>query len=229
MVIILVAALFAIFVTVDLIQERRRRRALVAEGQALHEAAHAQDPQWIAGFQLPDRMHYHQGHTWALWVSPDQAYVGVDDFARRLIGKGAKWKVPSVGSWVEQGKGATHAQKNEKDAALASPLTGEVIATNPRLRNGEDDSVHADAFGHGWLYKVRTPDMPEQLKNLLHGRLATRWMEDVRDRFQNELVLATGNVVQDGGHMADDLSESLDSETWSEFVDEFLQSKSQIR
>jgi glycine cleavage system H lipoate-binding protein len=221
MVVILVATLFAAFVTIDLLHERRRRRVLAREGQMLHDRVHEREPQWVAGYELPEDMHYHQGHTWVHWVSPEQAYVGIDDFARRLLGKVEKVKAPPVGAWLTQGEGAIEMHKGDAEAELVSPLSGEVVAINPRLRS-DASVVHRDSYGHGWLFKIRSPHLLEQLGNLLHGRLAQRWVEDVRDRFQHELMLATGSVIQDGGTTVDDLSEHLDPDEWQRLVDEFL-------
>lgn len=232
MAVILVLSFFAIFVAIDLYHNRRERKAIAAEGRTLHERALDSEPHWVAGYQLPEHLHYHQGHTWVHWVSPDQAYVGVDDFARRLMGRQAKWNAPSVGTWVRQGDGAiqaaTESDKHHKKTRIASPLTGEIVATNPKARNGSE-SVHREPYGNGWLYKIRSPHLAEQLESLLHGSLANRWVEDVRERFQNRLVLATGNVIQDGGTTVDSLDEVLEDEVWSEMVDEFLSTQNQSR
>ena len=32
---------------------------------AAYEALEKTEPRWVAGYQLPDSLHYHQGHTWA--------------------------------------------------------------------------------------------------------------------------------------------------------------------
>jgi glycine cleavage system H lipoate-binding protein len=224
MAVILVIICFAIFIVVDLAQARRQREIIAAEGRALHEKAHEKEPHWVAGYELPEHLHYHQGHTWVHWVSPDQAYVGVDDFARRLLGKHTHWSVPSVGAWVQQGEGVVSAAHTDKKTRLSSPLTGEVVATNRRLKR-DSELVHRESYGNGWLFKVRSPRLAEQFENLLQGRLARRWMEDVRDRFQNQLVVATGNVVQDGGTTVDNLDEELDPVAWSNLVDEFLATK----
>lgn len=221
MVVIFVAVFFAVFVTIDLVLERRRRSELARQGQALHDRIREAEPHFAAGYELPEGFAFHKGHTWVHWVAPDQALVGVDDFARRLIGHPDKVDIPAVGAWLDQGEGSVKVRHGDDTINLASPVSGEIIARNPELKS-DPDLMHKDSYGHGWLFKVRSPELVEQIKNLLDGSLADRWMEDVRDRFHHQLVLATGSVIQDGGTTVDDLPAVLEHDRWRALTDEFL-------
>jgi glycine cleavage system H protein len=226
MVILLVAITFAIFVGIDALLERRRRHTLAHEGEALHARLRESEPEFVAGYEMPGDLHYHRGHLWVHWVAPDQAFVGLDDFARRLVGHPDKVVVPHVGSWTDQGEATVEVRNGVHNAELQAPLSGEVIAVNPALRN-DPDAVHRDSYGRGWLYKIRSHRLAEQLNGLLDGSLAERWMEDTRDRFHHQLVLASGSVIQDGGTTVEDLAAQLDPELYDQLVEEFLSSRPQ--
>lgn len=221
MVVILVAVVFAVFVTLDLVMERRRRGELVRQGQVLHDRIKEAEPHFAAGYEMPEGLVFHKGHTWVHWVAPDQALVGVDDFARRLIGHPTKIEVPAVGAWLDQGEGSAKVRRGDDTVRIASPVSGEIIARNTELKS-DPDLMHKDNYGRGWLFKVRSSELREQIENLLDGTLADRWMEDVRDRFNHQLVLATGNVMQDGGTTVDDLPTVLEHDRWRGLADEFL-------
>jgi len=80
MTVILVVALFAIFLTIDYLRKGKKvSQASVAETQAEPSAARLL-PSYVAGFDLPENRGYHQGHTWALQESPTLVRVGIDDF-----------------------------------------------------------------------------------------------------------------------------------------------------
>lgn len=224
MVVLLAVLTFAVFVTVDLLRERRRNTVLLAEGAALQKAMSEVEPKMVAGFRVAPSLAYHPGHTWVHWVSEDQAYVGVDDFARRLIGANAKFDLPEVGMHVAQGAEAIHVKKNGQTAHLLSPVGGEVIGVNPAAR-GESGAAFQDNFGKGWLFKVKSPRLFQDLSNLLSGSLAEHWMQDTNDRFRYRLCMATGSVIQDGGQPVEDIGTSLDAETWSSLTEEFLHLK----
>ena len=53
-------------------------------------------------------------------------------------------------------------------ASQSEPVSGEVIARNPSL-NGDPDEIHRDSYGRGWLYKIRSHRIAEQLNGLLDG------------------------------------------------------------
>ena len=220
MVVILVALTFVAVITAQWLLERRRRAALLLEGDVLHETVRAEEPRWVGGFELPRGLHYHPSHTWVHRVSDQVAYVGIDDFARRLVGAPAQLRLPTVGSSVTQGEPAIGATHDGHDVQLLSPVSGKVVAVNPRLK-ADPESVH-DVYGRGWLYKVKSPRLFTDLTNLLRRSLAERWMEDTRSQLDLRLMLASGSVIQDGGILLDDLRTSLPSDEWKELVDEFL-------
>jgi glycine cleavage system H protein len=221
MVVFFVVLTFALFVTVDLLRERRRNAALLAEGETLQRTMEDIEPATAGGFKIPLSLSYHPGHTWVHWVSADQAYVGVDDFARRLIGKNSKITAPPVGTHVGQGEDVIRVRHDGAEIRLYSPVAGEVVGVNPNLKS--DPSLpHRDAYGRGWLFKIRSPRLYKDLTNLMNGSLAQRWMEDTALRFQHRLMLASGSVIQDGGAPVEDLTGALNAEEWRTLADEFL-------
>src|SRR5271157_6454984 len=87
MTVILMLAMFAIFLTIDYL---RKRKEAPHTAEARDEAANLSPrmlPSFVAGFELPDNRRYHPGHTWALQESPTLVRVGIDDFGARLAGK----------------------------------------------------------------------------------------------------------------------------------------------
>ena len=221
MVVLLVATMFILFVIADAVLDRRQRRVMAHETATRHAKLREEAPSFVAGYELPEELHYHQGHTWVHWVAPDEAYVGVDDFGRRLIGQDAQLKAPHRGSWVRQGENAVKLDRGGNAVNLVSPLTGEVVGVNPEL-HGRSETLHKDTYGQGWLYKVKAADLHTQIRNLFSGSLARCWMEDSRDRFQRQLMLSTGNVMQDGGTPVDDIAAHLSPAQWHELAEEFF-------
>jgi glycine cleavage system H protein len=221
MVVLMIALTFLVFVAVDLLREHHRRADLVREGESLHNALEEEEPSWVAGFKVPQPLSYHPGHMWVHWVSPDQAYVGLDDFGRRLIGERAKFSLPWVGTHVGQGEESVRVAKNGERIELLSPVAGEVVAVNPRLKK-DPGLAFRDPYGRGWLMKIRSPRLYQDLSNLLSGSLARHWMLDTEERFRHRLMLASGSVIQDGGAPMEDIAAGLDSDVWRDLAKEFL-------
>jgi len=88
MVIIAVVLTLAICLLADWwLQRRERAGAAVPSPSTRPRPLPALDPPAHAGgFRLQEEMAYHPGHAWAFVEGPDQVRIGVDDFARCLLG-----------------------------------------------------------------------------------------------------------------------------------------------
>jgi glycine cleavage system H protein len=222
MVVVLVASMYVLFLIIDALVDRHKRSLRAAETQARHAKLQETAPRFAAGYSLPEDLHFHQGHTWLHWVSPEEAYVGVDDFGRRLIGADSRVTPPNRGSWVHQGEHAAKVLHEGREVHLLSPVSGEVVGINPELKK-DPSLINRDSYGRGWIFKIRAADLHAQISNLLSGSLAQRWMEDTRDRFQRQLMMASGSVIQDGGAPVDDVASQLDAEQWKQLAGEFFE------
>jgi glycine cleavage system H lipoate-binding protein len=170
---------------------------------------------------MPEGLYYHRGHTWARPLDGSTVLVGIDDFARRLVGSAATVVAPAPGDWLHQGDRAFSLKLDGRVAGLVSPVEGEVVAVNPDLA-GKSGLVSDDPYGRGWVLQVKAPKLATSLRNLLSGRLARKWMEDSREALELRLMAFAGSVVQDGGEPLGDLGAHLPKADWERLVHEFL-------
>lgn len=181
----------------------------------------AVEPVWVAGYQLPESLHYHRGHTWARPLDSDTVVVGMDDFARRLLGPAKSLRMPALGAWVRQGAPALGVQVDGRTAELVSPVEGEVVEVNEAL-DDHPSLATDDPYGRGWMFKVRPADLGANLRNLLSGSLARRFTEDARESLDLRLMALSGSVLQDGGEPVADFALHLPRPEWQRLVGEFL-------
>jgi glycine cleavage system H protein len=222
MVVLLVLLTFIVFLTVD--AAVHRFRAPAAQSAPAPEpvtAMPALEPVFVAGYQLPEALHYHKGHTWARVVGPDTVLVGLDDFARRLTGRADAVRVPEKGAWLEQGETAFRVGKEGRDAGLVAPVSGEVVEVNAAVAENPSLAID-DPYGRGWLVKIRSSSLATNLKNLLSGALARRWTEEARAQLELRLMALSGSVLQDGGTPGADFAEHLEPEDWKRLTADFL-------
>ncbi|MBI4727687.1 glycine cleavage system protein GcvH [candidate division TA06 bacterium] len=102
---------------------------------------------------FPNDLKYAASHEWAR-IEGGMATVGITDFAQGELGDIVFVELPSVGSKVTQGKplGTVEAVKAVSD--LNAPLSGEVAEINSSLE-GTPDAVNKDAYGAGWMVKIK--------------------------------------------------------------------------
>lgn len=222
MTVILILLMVTIFMTLDYAFGRKTvEQPVTADAPEPMPLPQAAEPVWVGGYQLPEDIRYHLGHTWVRPLSADTVAVGMDDFARRLLGSAKQVALPAAGARLTAGRPAFRLGAAAGDADLVAPLSGEVIEVNPRL--GAQPTLATDEpYGRGWLVKMKTHDLASGLRNLMSGSLARRWTEDARGRLDMQLVALSGSVLQDGGEPVADFATHLSEEDWKRLVHEFL-------
>jgi len=220
MTVLLVVLTFAIFLAID---HYRSRRAIVQPARtatAKQELPRLQ-PALVGGFQVPENLRYHPGHTWALSESPNLVRVGMDDFAAKLTGKIGRISLPQLGNWVRQGQKMCSLYRDGSTVDMISPIEGTVSEINPAVVNDPDLALR-DPYGEGWLMTVQAPDAKTSFRNLLGGTLARWWTEEAATRLQRRMPMALVALAQDGGVVMNNLTTDMPEEEWMKLVKEFF-------
>jgi glycine cleavage system H protein len=113
---------------------------------------------------IPSDLKYTKDHEW-IRIDGDTATIGITDFAQSELGDIVYVEIETVGDTVakEEVFGTVEAVKTVSD--LFMPLTGEILELNARLE-GEPELVNKDAYGDGWMVKMRIADA-SQISGLL--------------------------------------------------------------
>ncbi len=109
----------------------------------------------------PTNFRYTKEHEWVL-VEGDTATVGITKYAADALGEVVFVDLPKVGATATYMKIFGEIESTKSVSELYSPLTGEVVAVNATL-SGAPETVNSDAFGEGWLIKVKFAELPADL------------------------------------------------------------------
>ncbi|MFB3814948.1 MAG: glycine cleavage system protein H [Terriglobales bacterium] len=224
MTVVLVLFTFIAFLIIDHFYSKRHGvQPILAEAPARSEALAAPrlKPSLVAGFQVPENVRYHPGHTWALSESPNLVRVGMDDFAGKLLGKIEHIHLPQRGQWIRQGQKMMSVERNGVKVDMVSPIEGSVTDINEALAK-DPELARKDPYGEGWLVTVQAPDSKTNFRNLLGGALARGWMEEAAGRLQRRMPQLAGALAQDGGVAVDDLSTQVPTKDFVEMAHEFF-------
>jgi glycine cleavage system H lipoate-binding protein len=176
----------------------------------------------VAGFEVPENVRYHAGHTWALSESRELVRVGLDDFASKLIGKIDSITLPQRGRWVRQGQKIWTIFRDGKSVDMVSPIEGTVTDVNQAVVNNPE-LARKEPYGDGWLLKVQAPDAKVNFRNLLGGALARLWTEESALRLRKKMPIAMASALaQDGGVAVDDIAIHMPDQDWAELTKEFF-------
>jgi glycine cleavage system H protein len=221
MTVLLVLLTFVTFLLIDHFHSRKQVVVQPALQAAKGQASPRPTPSLVGGFQVPEKLRFHPGHTWALSESPSLVRIGMDQFASKLSGKVEKIALPQRGQWIRQGQKVWTLHRDGTSVDMVSPIEGsvadinEAVVQNPEL-------ARTDPYGEGWLVTVQSPDAKTNFRNLLGGALARWWTEESASRLQRLIPMPAGALAQDGGVAVDNLADQIPDKDWAAITKEFF-------
>ncbi len=107
----------------------------------------------------PQDLFYAKTHE---WVSLDEgiATVGITDFAQSQLSDLTFVELPEVGDELKAGDEVAVVESVKAAADIYAPVAGEVVEINSELEDAPE-LINKDAFGAGWLFKLKMADESE--------------------------------------------------------------------
>lgn len=109
---------------------------------------------------IPSELKYTTSHEWVRHDGDGIVTVGITEHAQGLLGDMVFVELPDVGDEVTTGDDVAVAESVKAASDIYAPITGEVVEVNEDLEDSPE-LVNSDAFGDGWMFKVKVEDMGE--------------------------------------------------------------------
>lgn len=114
---------------------------------------------------IPTELRYASTHEWVRPEGNGIFTVGISEHAQDLLGDMVFVDLPDVGDAVTTGDDCAVAESVKAASDIYAPITGEVVEVNEKLEESPE-LVNSDAFGEGWMFKIKAED-PEEIEGLL--------------------------------------------------------------
>lgn len=175
-------------------------------------------------FSIPGGVLISQGHCWAGLSQDGAVKVGLDDFAKKLIGAVDRIELPSVGMTVKAGQQLFSIRQKHRSAQFHSPVSGRVVKVNMAL--SEDcGGLELTPYYANWICVIESGNLDAELPALRIGKSAVALFQDDLERFRaamKEMVkVAAGKAYPDDALYVGELAH-LDDEQWERIVKEFF-------
>lgn len=163
----------------------------------------------------------HPSHTWAEVVQPNLVNVGMDKFTASVFGSIQEIELPNQGDRIFQGGNAWKIKRGERELVQGAPVSGRVVEVNkkfvenPNLLNRKNPEEN-------WLLKIEPTNLARELRNLLSGKMLTRWNQAVKEQLVAAIVPSEYPVLQEGGEIKPDLGDELTPEQWEKVARDFF-------
>jgi len=114
---------------------------------------------------IPTELKYATSHEWVSVAIDGIVTVGITEHAQDLLGDMVFVELPDVDDSISTGDDVAVAESVKAASDIYAPISGTVVEINEALEDAPE-LVNSDAFGEGWLFKVKLDDASE-LENLL--------------------------------------------------------------
>ncbi|MBN2164137.1 MAG: glycine cleavage system protein GcvH [Pontiellaceae bacterium] len=105
---------------------------------------------------IPQDLFYTKTHEWVS-LEDGIATIGITDFAQSQLSDLTFVELPEVGTEFDGGDEAAVVESVKAAADVYAPIAGEVVEVNEDLEDSPE-LINDDAFGKGWLFKIRVVD-----------------------------------------------------------------------
>ena len=105
---------------------------------------------------VPADLRFTKEHEWVR-IEGDTATFGISDHAQEALGDIVFVELPEVGRSIDAGEAYGVVESVKAVSDVYAPVAGEVIEINEVLES-EADLVNSDAYGAGWIIKVKISD-----------------------------------------------------------------------
>lgn len=191
---------------------------------AVHAVMKPIDLLSVKGVDIPQGYYLHPGHTWVKLEEDGEVRVGLDDFARRVLGPADRIEMPLMGKAVTRHQPVLRVFRKGSEAAFAAPVSGVVTEINPRLRE-DGVSAHEDPYAAGWVMRLHPDSLRQDLQELMIGDESREYLNSEVDRLFQVIEAVAGPLAADGGYLGDDIFGHLPDIGWERLNELFFRKK----
>ena len=186
----------------------------------LKETAGAKTPEFL----IPGGVFISEGHCWANIDDKGMVKVGLDDFARKLIGKIDAIELPNLGLIIRKGQGLFAVKQDNRRVTFNSPVSGKVKEIN-KLLNTDLESIEFSPYENNWVCQIDAEELDSEITQLNIGKAAvTFYQEDIEHLQALKKKIKTGSEEDNAnGHLHIGEMEKLDDVSWKRYCEEFFE------
>ena len=111
--------------------------------------------------QNPKDRLYSRDHEWIKDDGNGTVIVGITDYAQEMLTDIVFVDLPEIGKKVVAHATVAVVESVKSVSDIYAPVSGEVIDVNTRLEE-TPELINQDAFGEGWIVKMRLDDVGER-------------------------------------------------------------------
>ncbi|MCX7874704.1 MAG: response regulator [Melioribacteraceae bacterium] len=171
-------------------------------------------------FSIPGGVFISESHTWAAVSQDGSVKIGIDDFAKKLIGEIDDIEFPNLGMNATKGQPLFSIKQKNRIVKFNSPISGIISKLNYELK--EDlHSLNYSVYEKNWICIIDADKLDTELQQLKIGKNAVEFYQNEIDKFLKEMK----EILKDDSK-SDELVwgelQNLDDKNWYFITGEFF-------
>ena len=174
-------------------------------------------------FGLPGGVFISSGHVWASVTVPGTVRLGMDDFARKMIGRIHGIELPGKEATIAKGEPLFAVQQGSRKAVFHAPISGIVQEVNTELPH-HLEWLERNLYEKAWVCSMKPEHLSNELEQFKIGDKAAAWYHVEIARLQEMLATAHGDSSAEylTSPLVEGQLEEVDDALWARFAESFL-------
>jgi CheY-like chemotaxis protein len=177
-------------------------------------------------FAIPGGVFIAQGHTWAATAEDGTVRVGIDDFARRLIGAIDAVEMPNLGMTIQRGAPLFTIRQGQRSIPFAAPVSGKVIELNTALAKHPED-LSVTPYAEHYVCILDAEQLDAEIPSMKIGKTAVAFFQEELERLTALTAKMRrrnpdGSTSPIGGEVYSGVLKDMDDRDFGQVVGEFF-------
>jgi CheY-like chemotaxis protein len=177
-------------------------------------------------FAIPGGVFIADGHSWAAAAEDGTVRIGLDDFARRLIGAVDGIELPNLGMTVQRGAPLFTVRQGQRSIPFHAPISGKVIEVNSALAKHPED-LSTTPYAEHWMCILDAEQLDAEIPSLKIGKTAVTFFQEELERLTGMTAKmkrrnSDGSTTPIGGEVYLGVLQDMDDRDFEMVVGEFF-------
>ncbi len=177
-------------------------------------------------FSIPGGVFISKNHTWVSMNQEGIAKVGIDDFAKKLIGRVSAIELPNLGMQVKAGQPLFTVKQGNRTVSFNSPVSGKVSQINTLLKDNVT-ALDVTPYERNWVCAFDPDNIDNEIKAMSIGKSAVNVFHEDIEKLRTLMKNILKSEKPAGEYIDDERIyigqfENLSDVNWQKVVEEFF-------
>jgi CheY-like chemotaxis protein len=131
-------------------------------------------------FSIPGGVFISEGHCWVMLEQEGTVRIGIDDFAKKILGTVDAIEPPNLGMEITAGQTLFSVKQANDTIPFKAPVSGQISKINNKIKK-DPSELDIACYGDNWICVLDAQNLDLELKDLKIGQGAVAFFQEEID------------------------------------------------